>query len=92
MSFLCFSYLAVLALCAAWVNVINAQNMTFVDGFFDTLTAAGFSNYSALTQQVTNAGLLTFAQLISKEPPMPVTIFLPEDSACEPFATASFDI
>lgn len=84
MSFLCFLSLFVLALCAARVDLVNAQNMTFLTGLFDALDQAGLTNYTAIAKQVTDAGTSTFPAIISQpDEPLQLTLFVPTNIACK---------
>lgn len=82
MSFFLTSYLFMLALCAAWANVVFAQNVTFMNNLLSGLDQIGFTNFTAVVRQVTNDGLLTFAQTLS-DASTPKTIFVPNNDACE---------
>lgn len=82
MSFIFANCVVALALCAAWIDVVTAQNMTFMNGFLNGLAEIGFTNFSAVVEQVTSDGLTAYAQLLS-DSSNPVTVFVPVDTACK---------
>ena len=84
MPLLLTSYVTLLALCAAWADLVAAQafNVTFVNDFLRTLDSMGFTNFTTLVAQVTNDGATSFATYLS-ESSTPKTLFVPNNDACE---------
>ena len=84
MPLLLTSYVTLLALCAAWADLVAAQafNVTFVNDFLRTLDSMGFTNFTTLVAQVTNDGATSFATYLS-EPSTHKTLFVPNNDACE---------
>lgn len=84
MSLFLASYVAVLAFCVAWVDLVSAQNVnvTFVNDFLSYLDSMSLTNFTELVAQVTNDGQTAFASTLS-DPSSIKTLFVPDNDACE---------
>ncbi|KAI0688250.1 hypothetical protein BC835DRAFT_324660 [Cytidiella melzeri] len=82
MSLLLTSYVTLLALCVAWVDLVSAQNLntTFMNDFLGNLQQNGLTNFTALVQQVSDDGLLAFAVALTRAS-SPKTLFVPNNAA-----------
>ncbi|KAI0819118.1 hypothetical protein BC629DRAFT_699401 [Irpex lacteus] len=88
MSLFLASYVAVLAFCVAWVDLVSAQNVnvTFVNDFLSYLDSMSLTNFTELVAQVTNDGQTAFASTLS-DPSSIKTLFVPNNDAFLDFST-----